>query len=115
MRPPRRLSGTSSNRATLLRSPACRGSRTARPLGGVLDAIYRETDPRVLYPVLCAYLHEIPVAQLEQAFDLCIDHEGTQTPDPLVDFFLRNWAERDPLPCWKRTQALFHVVGFEYS
>jgi hypothetical protein len=82
-------------------------------LEGVLDAIYLETNPAILYPVLGVYLREIPVAQLERAFDFCIDHEGTQTPDKLVEFFLRIWAERDPLPCWKRTQALFHVVGIE--
>ncbi len=84
-------------------------------LEGAIETIYRETDPAILYPVLGAYLREIPVAQLERAFDLCIDHEGTQTPDKLVEFFLRIWAERDPLPCWRRTQALFHVVGIEYG
>ena len=82
-------------------------------LEGVLDAIFREPNTSIRYPVLAEYLRTIPVAQLNRAFDLCIDLEGAQPPDKLVEFFLPIWAKRDPKACWKRTRELFHVVGIE--
>ncbi len=82
-------------------------------LDAVLDTIFREPNAAIRYPVLAEYLRMIPVAKLNQAFDLCIDLEGTQTPDRLVRFFLPIWAKRDPKGCWKRTRELFRVVGFE--
>lgn len=65
-------------------------------LNGVLDAIFREPDYFIRYGVLAEYLRILPVAELGRAFDLCIALEGAQTPDRLVDFFLRIWATRDP-------------------
>ena len=50
-------------------------------LDAVLDTIFREPNAAIRYPVLAEYLRMIPVAKLNQAFDLCIDLEGTQTPD----------------------------------
>ena len=82
-------------------------------LEGVLDTIFRDPNPAIRYPVLAEYLRTIPVGQLGKAFDLCIDLEGTQTPDDLVEFFLPIWAKRDPKACWKRTRELFRVVGIE--
>ena len=79
----------------------------------VLDAIFREPNPAIRYPVLGEYLRTIPVAQLGRAFDLCLDLEGAQTPDSLTEFFLPIWARRDPKTCWKRTRELFRLVGFE--
>ncbi len=82
-------------------------------LESVLDAIFREPNLGIRYPVLAEYLRNIPVAQIGKAFDICIDLEGTQTPDQLVEFFLPVWAKRDPKACWKRTRELFRVVGIE--
>ena len=82
-------------------------------LEGVLDAIFREPDSNIRYPVLAEYLRTVSVAQLGKAFDLCIALEGTQTPDELVDLFLPIWAKRDPKACWKRTKELFRLVGIE--
>ena len=79
----------------------------------VLDAIFREPNPAIRYPVLAEYLRMIPVGQLGKAFDLCVDLEGTQTPDDFAEFFLPIWAKRDPNGCWKRTKELFHVVGID--
>ena len=79
----------------------------------VLDAIFREPNQAIRYPVLAEYLRSIPVGQLGKAFDICITLEDTQTPDNLVEFFLPIWAKRDPKGCWKRTKELFHLVGIE--
>jgi hypothetical protein len=82
-------------------------------LESVLEAIFREPNLEVRYPILSEYLRQIPVEQLGQAFDICIRLEGTQTPNNLVAFYLLIWAERDPVVCWKRTRELFRVVGIE--
>ena len=82
-------------------------------LESVLDTIFREPNPAIRYPVLAEDLRTIPVRQLGKAFDLCINLEGTQTPDNLVFFFLRIWSKRDATGCWKRTRELFQLVGFE--
>jgi hypothetical protein len=80
---------------------------------GTLEAIYREPNLKIRYPVLAEYLRTIPAGQLGRAFDKCITLECSQTPDDLVAFFLPIWAARDPRACWKRTMALFEVVGFD--
>lgn len=82
-------------------------------LEGSLRAIFREPDASVRYPVLAEYLWTIPVAQLGRAFDLSLALEGTQDPNELVSSFLEIWAARDPVACWKRTQDLFQVTGFD--
>ena len=64
-------------------------------LEGVLGAIFREPNIGIRYPVLGEYLRTIPLGQLGGAFDMCIDLEGAQTPDYLIEFFLPIWAERD--------------------
>jgi len=84
-------------------------------LESILDAIYHEPDSTIRYAVLGQYLWTIPADQLGKAFDLCIAREGTDTPDALIYQFLQLWAARDPQACWKRTEALFHVVGYDYS
>lgn len=81
----------------------------------VLDAIFREPNINIRYPVLAEYLRRIPITELGKAFDRCIDLEGTQTPDDLVEFFLELWAQRDPKHCWERTQQLFRIVGIEHD
>jgi hypothetical protein len=85
------------------------------PLDATLDAIYREPDIQVRYPVLALFLWTIPTSELGEAFDDCIKREGTVLPDDLVSFFLGIWAARDPEACWVRMRALFHVVGPEYD
>jgi hypothetical protein len=85
------------------------------PLARVLDRIFREPNSAIRYPVLAAYLRQIPIADWPQAFERCIDLEGTQTPDTLVAFLLEIWAERDPKACWTRTRELFNVVGVEHG
>ena len=80
-------------------------------LEGTLDAIYREPDLAIRYPVLANYLWTIPVGQLEKAFDTCVDLECYQCPDEFVYFFLQIWGARDPIACWKRTRALFRIAG----
>ena len=87
--------------------------KPAATLAGVLDAIFREPNPGVRYPVFAEYLRTIPAGELGKAFDLCINLEGTQNPDDLVDLFLSIWARRDPKACWKRTRELFRVVGID--
>ena len=82
-------------------------------LDGVLDAIFREPNVSIRYPVLAEYLRTIPVGELGKAFDICTRLEGTQVPKQLVEFFLEIWAERDAQACWKKTRSLFHVVGIE--
>ena len=82
-------------------------------LEGVLGAIFREPNIGIRYPVLGEYLRTISLGQLGRAFDMCIDLEGGQTPDYLIEFFLPIWAERDAHACWKRTRELFHLVGIE--
>ncbi len=79
----------------------------------VLDAIFREPNLSIRYPLLAEYLRAIHVVELNKTFDLCIDLEGTQTPNDLVEFFLPVWAERDPLACWERTKELFQIVGID--
>lgn len=80
-------------------------------LESILNRIFREPNVAIRYPVLCEYLRIIPVEQLGKAFDICIEFEGTQTPEDLVALFLKIWAWRDPHGCWKRTKDLFDVVG----
>jgi len=80
------------------------------PMENVLETIFREPNIEIRYPVLAAYLRTLPVAQLSRAFDLCIVLEGTQSPDELVAFFLKIWAQRDPRKCWERTRSLFGLV-----
>ena len=80
---------------------------------GTLEAIYREPNLKIRYPVLAEYLWTIPADQLSRAFDKCIALECSQTPDELVGLFLEVWAARDPQACWKRTMGLFRVVGFD--
>lgn len=74
-----------------------------------LARIYLEPDSRVRYPVLAAYLKQIPSEKLESAFDLCLQLERTQHPENLIAFFLPIWAERDPGAAWKRTEPLFQL------
>ena len=82
-------------------------------LESVLDAVFREPNLAIRYPVLAEYLRTIQVRQLGKAFELCVDLNGVQTPDELVQLFLPIWAERDPKACWKRTKELLHLVGIE--
>ena len=79
----------------------------------VLDAIFREPNINIRYPLLADYLRIVPIEDLGKAFDLCIGLEGAQTPNQLVAFFLPIWAKRDPKACWKQTRELFRLVGFE--
>ncbi len=82
-------------------------------LESVLDFIFREPNSGIRYPLLADYLRIVPVEELGKAFDLCIVLEGTQTPDALIDLFLRIWAKREPVTCWQRTKELFRLVGVE--
>ena len=82
-------------------------------LEGTLDAIFREPNQSIRYPVLAEYLRKIPAGELGRAFDISIGLEGTQVPKQLVEFFLEIWAERDPQACWEKTKSLFHLVGIE--
>ncbi len=82
-------------------------------LDSVLDAIFREPNVSIRYPVLAEYLRTMPVVDLSKAFDVCVTLECKQSPDSLIDLFLPIWAERDPQPCWKRTRDLFRLVGIE--
>jgi len=87
--------------------------RADAKLNQVIERVFREPNTSIRYPVLAEYLRIIPVEQLGKAFDLCIDLEGTQTPDDLVEFFLEIWAKRDPNGCWGQTKRLFRLVGIE--
>lgn len=83
-----------------------------------LRCIFLEPDPDIRYPVLAAYLKQIPSEKLESAFDLCLQLESTQHPENLIAFFLPIWAERDPGAAWKRTEPLFklqdtHALDFD--
>lgn len=82
-------------------------------LEGTLDAIFREPNQSIRYPVLAEYLRKIPVGELGKAFDISIGLEGAQVPNQLVEFFLEIWARRDPRACWKKAKNLFHLVGIE--
>ena len=82
-------------------------------LEGTLDAIFREPNQAIRYPVLAEYLRKIPVGELGKAFDISVGLEGTQVPKQLVEFFLEIWAGRDPQGCWEKTKSLFHLVGIE--
>src|SRR4029079_10626197 len=82
-------------------------------IDSVLDAIFRQANQSIHDIVLSEYLRTIPVDGIGKAFERCIDLEGTQTPDRLVDLILPVWAKRDPKTCWKRTRELFRVVGIE--
>ena len=79
----------------------------------VLDAIFREPNLSVRYPVLAGYLRAVPTGQVGKAFERCIDLDGNQTPDELIQVILPIWAEREPKTCWKRTKELFRLVGIE--
>lgn len=79
----------------------------------VIDRIFREPNMDVRYPVLGAYLRQLPVKDLRPAFDQAVAREGTQTPNALVYFLLYIWAERDPSTAWEKTRDLFEVVGIE--
>lgn len=72
-----------------------------------LERIFLESDPDIRYPVLAAFLRRIPAGDLEAAFDVCLQLEGTQCPQGLVAFFLPIWSERDPHGAWKRVEPLF--------
>lgn len=74
-----------------------------------LKRIFLEPDREIRYPVLAAYLRWIPAGDLEAAFDLCLQLEGTQRPANLIAFFLPIWAERDPHTAWKRVEPLFQL------
>ncbi len=74
-----------------------------------LKRIFLEPDPDIRYPVLAAYLRQIPATDLEAAFDACLQLEGTQCPEGLVAFFLPIWSERDPHKAWKRADPLFQL------
>jgi hypothetical protein len=88
--------------------------KTERDNRRVLDAIFPGAEYQLFaYPVLAEYLRILPLGEFGKAFDFCIDLEGTQTPDDLVEFFLEIWAQRDPKRCWQRMQQLFRVVGIE--
>ena len=83
-----------------------------KPVGSLqeqLRRIFLEPDPDVRYPVLAAYLRQIPVEEFGAAFDLCVAFEGNQCPAQLIAMFLPIWAERDPQAAWKRTDVLFEL------
>lgn len=84
-----------------------------KPIDEVLTTIFREPDVQIRYLTLAWYLRKVPESQLGPAFDQCIILEGTNTPADLIEFFLRIWAERDPVACWERTRSLFQLVGIE--
>jgi len=84
--------------------------RPLATLRGVLEAIFREPDIKVREAVLVEFLKIVPIEKLDSAFDICLDLEGTQTPEGLVSLFLEIWAKRDPRGCWKRTRSLFRFV-----
>ena len=84
-----------------------------KPLAQVISAIYHEPDSGVRKALLDEYLRTIPTPQLGQAMDLCIEFEGTRSPDDLVEYFITLWATRDPGACWARTKELLKVAGIE--
>ena len=81
--------------------------RKGMTVEGVLESLYRETNEAIRYEMLTEYLLVIPVRQLGQAFDICLNLEGTETPGRLLDLYLPIWTIRDPQGCWKRTRELF--------
>jgi len=81
----------------------------------VLTTIFLEPDTAIRYAVLATFLKLIPEDRLGAAFDLCVQLEGTQNPNRLVELFLPIWAQRDPKECWSRARNLFRLVGIEYS
>ena len=87
--------------------------KPGRSVDQVVEAIFREPDPDIRYPVLLGYLQTLPVADLPKAFDLALEMEGRHEPDRLVAMMLGLWAKRDPRSAWERTKALFKVVGIE--
>lgn len=84
------------------------------PMEKILERIFLESNLKIRYPVLEAYLKVIPVAKLNIAFDVCIALEGTQNPEELVSIFLPIWAERDPKTAWQRTQGLFRLKAVDW-
>ena len=85
------------------------------PVDRVILSLFREPDQGVRMLLLDEYLRAVPAEKLGAAFDLCLQYEGTQRPDFLVEFFISIWAERAPVACWKRVKELFKVVGIENS
>jgi hypothetical protein len=83
------------------------------PMEKVILSLFREPDSGVRRALLDEYLRAMPAEKLGAAFDLCLQYEGTQPPDDLVEFFIAIWAARDPVACWKRAKELFQVVGIE--
>jgi hypothetical protein len=83
------------------------------PLPQVLTAIFHEPELAVRMQLLDEYLQAIPAAQLGPALDLCLELEGTQNPDDLVEYFIALWAKRDPAACWARMKELLKVTGME--
>lgn len=83
------------------------------PMEKVIFTIYHEPEFAVRRYVLDEYLRALPDAELGKALDLCLQFEGTQTPDDLVGYFIGMWAKRDPVACWERVKKLLDVVGVE--
>jgi len=84
------------------------------PLEAHVERLYRESDEGIRYPVLAAYLRQIPVSQLESAFEHGLRLEGTQRPERFLTFFLPIWAERDPKTAWKRVEPLFDLEDTDW-
>lgn len=82
-----------------------------RTVDEVLKRIFLEPDPEIRYPVLIEYFKLIPSEQLGRSFELCLALEGTQWPEDLVSLLLPEWARRDPMAAWARTQAMMRLMG----
>lgn len=93
-------------------SPAARGLPLALE-EAALKQIFREPNLFVRYAVLSSYLRRLRLEDMGRAFNLCVDFEGTQTPDRLVPYFIRIWAERDPRGCWERVKPMFELVALD--
>jgi hypothetical protein len=81
----------------------------------VLEGIFGEPNLGIRYRLLEEYLRQIPTAEMQRAFDLCLPLEGTDTPEDLVAFFISVWVERDPRACWTWMKKLFRVAGLDGS
>jgi hypothetical protein len=81
------------------------------PMAQVLSVIFHEPEFTVRMLLLDEYLRAIPDSQIGRALDICLELEGSQSPDDLVDYFISIWAKRDPGACWMRVKELVKVVG----
>lgn len=76
----------------------------------VLKEIFREPALQIRYPVMQAFLEQLPVEEWPEVFDLCIELQGLQIPDHLVGVMMESWAMRDPNTAWEKCETLFDIV-----